>query len=329
MILLTGKQRKTVTSNINTSYNSQVKKLYHSTFLKEDKRLLVLFLYASNEEFRLLRMHPEFCAADTTFGTNNEKKELFTLAFKDGNNKAFNGGRCFIPNAQRWIFGLMFRHCLPKFWGVHICDKVRLLITDGCTQEYLPFLLKIGFDKTFPNAVHGLCYFHLAILGFQKHVSPSVPKIGKIATSSQKVIKIVKLWIKQWFFEVEDEEEYNYSTSKFYAWLNEEKGKSFLLLYNIILYIISIYIYYFSDKNIPDYTVNHIITWIKTSLIPLEYLWVNYVRLQVPGLSARTTSIGEALHWATKGSFDGVKCSMNLTNSANTLMNNAERKGKN
>ena len=96
----------------------------------EGGTLLVLFLYASNEELRVARMHPEFCAADTTFGTNNENKELFTLAFKDGNNKAFNGGRCFIPNTQKWVFAMMFKHCLPQFWGHKITNNVRLLLTE-------------------------------------------------------------------------------------------------------------------------------------------------------------------------------------------------------
>lgn len=68
--------------------------------------------------------------------------------------------------------------------------------------------------------------------------------------------------------------------------------------------------------------------WIKSSLEPLEVLWANYYRLCTEGLNGRTTSIGEALHWATKGAFDGVKASMCLSTSANTQMTQAERKGE-
>jgi len=42
-------------------------------------------------------------------GTNNLKKELLTLAFLDSNNRAFNGGRAFIPNGQQWVYHLIFR----------------------------------------------------------------------------------------------------------------------------------------------------------------------------------------------------------------------------
>ena len=78
----------------------------------------------------------------------------------------------------------------------------------------------------------------------------------------------------------------------------------------------------------PKLAVESIFLWIRTSLEPLELLWVNYHRLCIGGINGRTTSIGEALHWASKGAFDGVKASMNVTASANTQMSQAERKGE-
>ena len=48
--------------------------VYRSNKLRGEDRLLVLFLYASDEELRLLRMHPEMIQAETTHGTNNAKK---------------------------------------------------------------------------------------------------------------------------------------------------------------------------------------------------------------------------------------------------------------
>jgi hypothetical protein len=128
---------------------------------------------------RLTRMHPEFCCCDTTFGTNNKKKELFTLAFLDGNNKAFNGGRAFIPSAQAWTFQTLFKYCLPTFWGPVITSRLFLMITDGCVQEGASFINNIGVGVAFPNAIHGLCYFHLAIQGFTKNVLPLLLKAGR------------------------------------------------------------------------------------------------------------------------------------------------------
>ena len=59
----------------------------------------------------------------------------------------------------------------------------------------------------------------------------------------------------------------------------------------------------------------------------MECLWVNYYRLLRFGLNGRTTSIGEALHWATKRAFDRVTSYMTPDTSANTQMTQAERKG--
>ena len=75
-------------------------------------------------------------------------------------------------------------------------------------------------------------------------------------------------------------------------------------------------------------TVEAIHVWIRNCLEPLECLWVNYYRLLIAGLNGRTTSIGEALHWASKGAFDGCNASMSQATSANTQMTQSERKGK-
>ncbi len=49
-----------------------------NTYTKEgitaDGKLLVLFIFNSKEEMRLIRMHPEMIQVDTTHGTNHEKK---------------------------------------------------------------------------------------------------------------------------------------------------------------------------------------------------------------------------------------------------------------
>ena len=125
---------------------------------------------------RLARMHPESWQADTTHGTNSEKKELFTIASLDGNKKAFNVCRAYIPNAQTWVFSLLFNECLPVFFGKMIISRNRLIITDGATNEYVPLILATGVDSPLPNTIHGLCYFHLGVLGWKKHVHPFVTK---------------------------------------------------------------------------------------------------------------------------------------------------------
>ena len=138
---------------------------------------------------RLARMHPESWQADTTHGTNNEKKELFTIASLDGNNKAFNVCRAYIPNAQTWIFSLLFNECLPILLGRTIMARNRLVLTDGATNEYVPLILATGKESALPNSCHGLCYFHLGVLGWLKHVNPFVTKKMRDKVILRKMVK--------------------------------------------------------------------------------------------------------------------------------------------
>ena len=74
MILIKGKDVK---RKCTTQDDGQLRKVWNENMLSTNGRLLVIFLFATKEERRHTRMHPEFCAADTTFGTEKTKKELF------------------------------------------------------------------------------------------------------------------------------------------------------------------------------------------------------------------------------------------------------------
>ena len=62
----------------------------------------------------------------------------------DGNKKGFNDCHAYIPNAQTWVFSLMFNECLPIFLGPTIISRNRLIITDGASNEYVPLILATG-----------------------------------------------------------------------------------------------------------------------------------------------------------------------------------------
>ena len=96
------------------------------------------------------------------------------MTTSDGNNKAFNACRAYIPNAQKWVFTILFQHCLPLFFGSLICNRNNLLLTDGCSNEYVSFISNIGKNCVYPNSCHGLCYFHIAIQGWIKNVQTNV-----------------------------------------------------------------------------------------------------------------------------------------------------------
>ncbi|KAG7357777.1 MULE transposase domain containing protein [Nitzschia inconspicua] len=200
-------------------------------------------------------MHPESISCDVTFGTENTKKQLFDFAAVDGNNKAFNCGRAYIPNGQTWVFWYCFKYCLPVFWGPVVTERLCVMSTDGCPQEYLPFIQNTGLGTTFPNATHSLCYFHTAILGFNHNVS--FPKPGQ-TPDQQAAIETVRFFVRSWFFDLETREEYEYSRAALRKYLGEGGGKV-----------------------LPQHTVDSIKAWLTTSLEKSETMSLNYLRLHV------------------------------------------------
>ena len=284
---LLGKQREA--SKVDSLNSDELTRAYIRNGLSEtnEQRLLVLFLYNTTEEMRLLRMHPEMMQGDTTHGTNKEKKELFTIASTDGNNNAFSAARAYIPNAQRWVFTTLFADCLPKFFGKLITKRNYLFLTDGCSNEYSSFIANTGKGHSFPNSVLGLCYFHLASLGWNRHVQPNIDFHGKKAAATKKCVTTIKYWVKSWFYDVESESEYFFSRQLFFAWLEAQK-----------------------NSLLSELGIEKVKWWIRTTLDPHGSLWLNYLRLRITGFNQRTTSVGEAMHSSMKNKRDGASANM-------------------
>jgi hypothetical protein len=81
--------------------------------------------FASDDGIRMMPVHPEAVGCATTFGTKeNSKKQHLTIAGKDGDNQVCCGARAYIPNGQSWVFHLMFKYCLLKFWRLSITTQV-------------------------------------------------------------------------------------------------------------------------------------------------------------------------------------------------------------
>jgi hypothetical protein len=73
------KQLKEAVQSVNHApANQNAAALYDSSGMINGERLLLIFLFASDDEIRMMYMHPEAVGCDTTFGTENSKKQLLT-----------------------------------------------------------------------------------------------------------------------------------------------------------------------------------------------------------------------------------------------------------
>jgi hypothetical protein len=274
--------------------------LHRNYGFRDDERLLLIFLFASNEEFRLLSMHPEVLACDTTFGVEKSKKGLFTIAGVDGNNNAFNCGRAFLPNEQAWVFHLLFHHVLPSFWGALISSRVRRFITDGCPQEYGSLIRASGPGRKFANAVHNLCFYHLVVqkwaTRFPKHVEGG----------DKLVLDKIYLALWDWAYYVETEAEYKYSRRQLFLWLEQQT----------------------TDGICSALVATHIKKYILESLDPYGALWLGHYRGRTPGMGKRTSNLAEVMHRSIKSGPFSVSAQDSTAESAVKQMNKAEFLGK-
>ncbi|KAG7365074.1 hypothetical protein IV203_038277 [Nitzschia inconspicua] len=81
LLQATAKDRqKLLRLNRNDVEYTKFEKLHSDNKLTGRQKLLLIFMFASVEETRLLYMHPEAISCDVTFGTENTKKQLFDFA---------------------------------------------------------------------------------------------------------------------------------------------------------------------------------------------------------------------------------------------------------
>ena len=255
-------------------------------------------MFATDEEFHMLMMHPHMLVCDTTFNMSSMNKELVTLALRDGNNLAHNAARGYIPSSRKWVFDLLFKYVLPTFWGLHIMRQIRLFLTDGDPNEYQSFIHAIG-EEIYPNALHHLCYFHLHVQGWIKHVVKFIPKGAK----AKAIAEWLRHWIKTWFFDIETEAEYKESKQHFFKYLKDNEDVLTRPCCDVVRKYLLGYLFHYS------------------------HLWLNYHYLDVFGLGEKTTSIGEGMHYSTKG-LGGAKASMNPSTSVSAMADKAQARGQ-
>lgn len=113
----------------------------------KNKKLLLVFVWVTDEELRLLLMHPESISWDVTGQTNRQKRDPFVGCGKDGDNNGFHGCHAFLPSQKRWIFCVLFRICIPLVWGQPLVERNRLSLTDGDADECIAFgdAVKVSF----------------------------------------------------------------------------------------------------------------------------------------------------------------------------------------
>ena len=85
--------------------------------------------------------------------TNNEKRPLFTMYGKTTHGKILTFMRVFLPYEKTCIFRWIFCVALPQLFGKPTVDQIKIIISDGDSQEiqqldnaislFLPTILRV------------------------------------------------------------------------------------------------------------------------------------------------------------------------------------------
>ena len=103
-----------------------------------------------------------------THETNNESRPLATLSVKDLNGNVTVVVRCIVPNERSWFFRWwLFQEAIPVLLGEQSLHSVKLIITDGDSQE-MP-QVDFAISTYFVNAVRTQCGWHLVDQGCRRN----------------------------------------------------------------------------------------------------------------------------------------------------------------
>jgi hypothetical protein len=169
----------------------------------DNQDVLLALVWVLPHSKKLFESYFEVLFIDGTHKTNNEDRPLLTIAAKDGYGNVHVILRAFIPNEQRWLFRWLFQTAVPSLLGRQVCDKVKLIVTDGDAQEIDQ--LNKALRTTFKSARHRLCGWHLIEKTWEHIIGKYIG--GKCNYKALEVQKIIKKWLYDMVKEVETVEE--------------------------------------------------------------------------------------------------------------------------
>ena len=188
--------------------------------VENKQQVLLAFAWMTGVELNLLKRFPEFLAGDVTERTNREKRGLFLLTGKDGNNRTFIAFHCYLPNSKTDTFDWLYRTAIPHLAGEKVILRNQVFLSDGEDALFSPFVNLTQLDSPWKNSKHYRCSYHLITQEWATHVAG---KIKKTELGVEKVEQI-RLWINSLIHRVETTYQYNDSVAKLSEFIEASRG---------------------------------------------------------------------------------------------------------
>ena len=262
-------------------------------------RILLGAAWVDDANYQQFLRFPEVLFIDSTHKTNNEARPLLLLCGRDQNGKAFVVARIFMPNETIAFYRWVFLKCLPSLLGTEAMLRVRLLITDGDSQEF--DAAQEACLHFFKNAARCRCMFHLVQKSVQRHIAPS----GFNTPLTKQHLQKVKSWVYSWA------DGSSCFTERQYIFSKE------LLLHRLQT----------DDKirkDVPLASITAVIEWLNTKVFPYENSFCFWKKTYLRCLDKYMNNSVEAMNKSCKKSGVSAKPNMNMDKAANAMLTYTE-----
>jgi hypothetical protein len=143
---------------------------------KDDQELLLAAAWVTPESRQKFQAFPEQVSMDGTHKTTAQDWELVTITVQD-----MNGGQdvvlyCWAPNNREWFFRWLLQTAVPTLVGRRTCERVRLILCDGDSQECAQ--VDASIVAVFVNAIRRRCGWHLIEKAWEREFGKQIGPVG-------------------------------------------------------------------------------------------------------------------------------------------------------
>ena len=167
----------------------------------DEQDILLALVWVLPEMKRLFRAYPEVNFIDGTHKTNYEGRPLVTMGIKNSKGNMQIILQAFVPNERAWLFRWLFQVATPSLLGSGSCGLVRLVITDGDSQETSQ--LDDALKTVFKSSKRRRCGWQIINKGWERIVRT----IGR-GDVAKHIESLIKYWLYSLMKNIETAHEY-------------------------------------------------------------------------------------------------------------------------
>lgn len=187
--------------------------------VEDTQDLMIGCAWTIPAEKRLFKMFSEVLHIDCTADTNQEDRPFLTITGRDSNGNMFTILRAYLPNERAWVFRWLFQTVMPSLLGKDYISRVKVIVTDGDSQETSQ--LDIAISLHFHNVCRVRCGWHVVDRGWLR----CGPGIRSVPRANEKAFKAITNQVKAWLYSwmrpcCETHDEYKISKALLTAYLS-------------------------------------------------------------------------------------------------------------